>query len=498
MEAKLSVAEFKCYNKAFSAIVRKEESKDAVVPDTFPDISDVLCTEGRLLIRSKDVSAGRVRVELNLSADVLYKGEDGKIYSLNVNLPLSLNGEQENIGEQSFASVRADIVRLDARALNPRKVLIRTEVDAEITVYESSKFSINKGVENDEHIRSRICGRQASFICAVGEKTFALTDEISLPPAAEAAAGIFLSGCSCTVDDVKAVGTKLIVKGRVKCSLYSISSSAELVGFESASDYSQVVEIGCEAGQGLKNIWIIPSGAYCVRQENENRISLELHLVAQYVCRSNTVLEYIDDAYSNRFELQCEKEEKKLEFIDEPLRIRESVRQLFETAGAVSDIVYSALRTEKPLISPSGMKLPLNFSLICKNGEELWCENRRTELNLRLPEGGKNFCVKSLEILDRSFIPVPGGVEMRLDVSAELYARQEEAIGSICSVSYSEEEPLDNSGKPSLTLLRVSEDDELWSLARNNCSSPEAILEANAIDELASAVGKLILIPKTY
>ena len=61
MEAKLSITEYNIFNKIFSTSLRKEESRDAVVPDVLPDISEILCCEGLLLIRSKDVTAGRVR-----------------------------------------------------------------------------------------------------------------------------------------------------------------------------------------------------------------------------------------------------------------------------------------------------------------------------------------------------------------------------------------------------------------------------------------------------
>ncbi|MBR2880535.1 MAG: DUF3794 domain-containing protein, partial [Oscillospiraceae bacterium] len=84
MEAKLGIAEYGIYNKSYSTILRREECRDAVVPDTFPDISEVLSCEGRLLIRSKDVSSGRVRTELNVYSNVFYKGEDGKIHFLDI------------------------------------------------------------------------------------------------------------------------------------------------------------------------------------------------------------------------------------------------------------------------------------------------------------------------------------------------------------------------------------------------------------------------------
>ena len=51
MEAKLKKAEYACWDKSFSLIQRKEESRDAVVPDTQPDIAEVLFCAPTVLIR---------------------------------------------------------------------------------------------------------------------------------------------------------------------------------------------------------------------------------------------------------------------------------------------------------------------------------------------------------------------------------------------------------------------------------------------------------------
>ena len=221
-------------------------------------------------------------------------------------------------------------------------------------------------------------------------------------------------------------------------------------------------------------------------------------MVAQYVCRCNVDIEYIDDVYSNRFNLNQEREEIRLEYVDEPICLRENVKQLFETSGAISDITYSAIRAEKPELKPDGLKLPVNISFICKNGDNIWCENRKAEISLRLPDLERKYLAENAEIEEYSLLPVPGGVELRLLVSAEICEHRDEIINFVSDISYNAEEVIDNSAKPSITLLRVKEYDELWDLARNNCSSPEAILNVNNIENLSSAVGKLILIPKTY
>ncbi len=498
MEAKLKVAEHECFNRALFLHQRKEESRDAVVPDTQPDIAEVLFSGARVLIRSKDVSPGRVRIEAAVPATVLYRGEDGRLWSVELSVPVFFSVEDERIGESSQALARLFLTAVEARALNPRKILLRVELAAEISIYERGAISCTKKVEDGEFIRSRIKSRDVSFISAVAEKTFALTDEVSLPPAAEGAGNVLCLGLESVVEDARAVGTKLIIKGRVKSRLVFLGGEGELCHIEPVTEFSQIVELGREQAVGASLVWLTPSGAYCsISQENEGRIGLEYHMVAQLICREDVSLEFVDEVYSNCYELETKRGCLSLEKLSGEARSRESLRQLYETPRAVREVLYSHVYPGKPSFEQGKMLLSFNLSALCSGPDGLWCERRSGEVSFRLGDTGGEYMVKSAEITDWAMLPLPGGIELRLEAAAEILSGSEIKLDYVESISYDTEKPLDNSALPSLVLLRLRGEDELWNIARENCSCVEAILSANCIEEPSEAVGKLILIPKT-
>lgn len=498
MEAKLKIAELNCYNKSCTYSRTREETRDAVVPDTMPDIAEVLCCVGNLLIRSKDVSAGRVRVEANVQANILYKGEDGAFCAVDVTVPIFISVEDEAVADGSMASAELKLINLEARTLNPRKVLVRAEINACVNVYEGGKLCVTEGAEEDRHIHARVTEREISLVTAITEKTFALADEMSMPPAAEGVKEPMCAGCECSVDEVKCVGTKLIVKGRVKSRLVMINASGEICRLEPVTDFSQIIELGSEAGEGLYHVWLIPSGFYCrVSEENEGRLSFEYHLVAQLIGYGSVRVKFMDDAYSNSYELDCAYEEKTLERVSSLGIFRESQRQLFETARPVSEVLYSSYNVGIPSFNREKMLLPLCFTAVCSAGDDVWCERRSLSLSFRLPERDCEFWLKSAEMSEFVVLPVPGGLEARMEDVAEICCRQSGAHRCVASVSYDENAALDLSDKPSLVLLRPKSGDELWDIARENCSSVEAILAVNGIDGASEAVGRLIIIPKS-
>ena len=133
---------------------------------------------------------------------------------------------------------------------------------------------------------------------------------------------------------------------------------------------------------------------------------------------------------------------------------------------------------------------------LCSGAEGLWCEKRRTQLEFRVPETAGKAELKDVEIREFVLLPVPGGLELRAEAEAEIWNFAVKEITQISAISYDGECKKDNSGKPSIVLVRLREGDELWELARENCSSVEAILCANGISGPEEAIGKLILIPK--
>ena len=77
MELSMKRSGIACCEKVFEYAMPVEQATETVVPDTMPDVERILCTEGMVIIRSKEVSEGRVTVSAGVAATVLYSPEGG-------------------------------------------------------------------------------------------------------------------------------------------------------------------------------------------------------------------------------------------------------------------------------------------------------------------------------------------------------------------------------------------------------------------------------------
>ena len=93
-------------------------------------------------------------------------------------------------------------------------------------------------------------------------------------------------------------------------------------------------------------------------------------------------------------------------------------------------------------------------------------------------------------------MPAGDALELRIPVDMELLLARETQVYMLTSIGYDETGVIDTTQLPSLVLMRP-EGRSLWQLAKEHCSTVEAIISANGIeneDELDPAA--IIMIPR--
>lgn len=499
MEVKLSAAAVDCCRRVYSQTVRKEESMDSVVPDTLPDIGEVLCTTGDVLIRSKDVAAGRLRIEANVPARICCVPEEGGApFLLDVNVPLALAAEDAAIPEGGLCTAELRLAALDTRVLNPRKVSVRAEVEFSVACYECAKRSVCAAPETAEAgIQTREREISFSAVASVTEKTFVLTDELEAPEGV-AAQRIVGQKTRMETEEVRTVGSKLVVKGRAESRLLVLDERGGIAAAEFSTPFSQIIEAERLPDEALVTVAIQPSGTY-YELTAAGRIEMELHLVAQATVRGTETLRCLTDAYSNAFAVESERSAETFSLIRRETVLHGALRAPFPTAEMPAEIVTVCASACAPAVSGGSVTLPLSVLLVWRTAAGSVCAARRSfslETSAELIEG-ERLEIVSAELTEVSAVPSDGGAEVRVAAALHALLRTEETVQCITALRYDETAPLETAARPTLVLLRADSTADLWTIARENCSTVAAIREANRLDEAPEGWSRLLLIPKT-
>ena len=125
-----------CCEKVFEYAMPVEQAAETVVPDTMPDVERILYAEGTVIIRSKEVNEGRVSVSAGVAATVVYSPEGGGApCRVSAAVPVELELDAPGVTQESIPVAMLTLTGIEARMLNPRKLLVRAVISAEVECY---------------------------------------------------------------------------------------------------------------------------------------------------------------------------------------------------------------------------------------------------------------------------------------------------------------------------------------------------------------------------
>ena len=503
MEAMLKSNSYSCYDKVFSQVLHREESQESIVPDRLPDIVSVISAGGPALIRSKDVGEGKIRLEANVPVRVSYYSESGDISCLDVNIPFYLSVENADIPQGGICVVGLTLIEISARIQNPRKLCITASIDIALDCYDKRETVFAESPQEDPcSIHALTHTADVSYVGMVSEKTFVLTDEFLLEEESTPIEEILEQSVRLETGEFQHVGTKLILKGTAFSRILYRSALMAIDTAEFATQFSQIFETEDGQAASTADAVLLLSGAYFdIAPGYDGRtVQMELHAVVQTRAYITDQVPYLAEAYSNRYALSLRRESREICCVRRAVEMRESLREQIDLAPEVTEaVLYHAdvLGTE---VNESALSVRFGLKILAKREDGrcfILSRNASVRFKGDSDSDGAALRISSIRIEDAHMTASGNHAEVRLNVTAVAQIIEEGELTCIQGISYDESAPLDLSNRPSLVIMKASSSDDLWSIARDNCSSVEAIEAANELDRSGAAWEKLILIPRS-
>ena len=512
MDLYLSHEKIRLAKNVLTTSLTQEETIEMIVPDALPDILRVIDTDATLLVRSKDTDAGRVSVSGVAAVTVLYCPEDAPgVRKMTVEIPFTVAAADSEVLQTSKVVSRVSLISADAVIVNPRKFIARIDILAEISCYNDVELAFCADIDAaaDSGIELLHDSFMVNSPVDVKEKSFVISDNVSLPGTAPAIGELLKTRVRLMADEAKVVGNKVIFRGRTNFSLlYNSDDADELCSADLSSEFSQIMELETMSGDGEFDIVLMLTGAYFQSDNmdgSDNRtLNAELHVVAQCVAAEMKSVSYISDAYSTKFELTHEAEMLEIESKSGATRQSAVIRGTLETDSGIARIVSIDASPGIVEYAIEGSDIAVRCSIYvncvyeCDDGQ-IMAISGRFEADSTIDEYSKNHkYAVTAECTGEIYGTVAGnGIELRVPVDFVITESVADSINPISAMSYDDAATLDTSKLPSLMISRVGGEDTLWRLAKRHYSTTELILSANGLeDENDISSQQMLIIPK--
>lgn len=487
----------RCLHVAAWEVQRQEQTQEVKLPEAMPDVGRVLGCWGQPVLRSKEWRSGGMMATGGVMTWTLYAPEDGsEPRCIESWIPIQFKWEFPETEREGNMAVSCMLRSADARTVSARKLMVRVCVNGLGIAMDPSETAGYTPGQVPEDVQLLQKTYPMMLPKEAGEKSFALDEELTLPPSAPAAQKLIRYELRPEIQEQRILGDRLVFRGTAVVHILYRTQEGQFQSWDLEIPFSQFAELGQELGtDSSTQIYLMPTSMEAELDE-EGRIRLKAGLVAQYILWDRIMMDLVEDAYSPQRGIQLQEQ-----MLDLPAMLeerRESCRseQNMPCQGArVVDADYlpdypNARRDGDNLI----LEVPGSFQVLYYDDQgNLQCAAARTESQWTAAVDQDARILASIKSGGTpQIIPSSDGITVKVDAVLDIMTLSGRGIPMVTALEMGElTEP--DPYRPSLILRKVG-NQGLWELAKASGSTVEAIRQANKLEKDPEA-GRLLLIP---
>ena len=484
--------------EAYYGTISQEETGETIVPDSYPDVGQILHAFGSVVLRGKDSRNGSVSISGGIHGGLLYQPEDGSApRALHLYMPFTVRLEHPALTERSLADVDCRIRSADARILNSRKVLLRVSLCGGVTCYEPASQEICR-FENCEDLQLRTVTYPVVRALEYGEKPFPMNEEAELPTGHAPMAELCRYHADLSVQEAKLLGNRGVFKGNVQLKLLYRTEEEELVSWSCQLPFSQYVEFEreYEGEEELETHVVLTDISVEDANGQGRRLLVNLQLLAQCTAVGTETVEVAEDAYSLHHDFVPQWRQVETDGRLDRQMQQETLRA--QVQAPVQSVVDTQVYLGDPTAEREGedivVTVPATANVLYLDHDgQLQGTTVRMEGACRTSAAENCVCRAVARPGGEAFaVPSGDGLEVRCAASVTMDTMSHQSFRTLSGGQMSDE-PVSTSERPSVILRAAGPDDSLWSLAKACCSTTDAICAANGITEEALPEGMLLI-----
>lgn len=478
----------------------REEVSEHQLPESVPEIEQIVSCAGALFVKRKEQSGGKVTVSGVIKACVLYRSaDDGDLHKAEKEIDFSVQKELPAEESEQTVFYRGWIKRIDAKLLGSRKLLIRVNIGSSFRIFSAASVSVSTPSDPPKALqlmKNTYDMRLPSFI---GETEFRINEESTLPETAAGVSNILNSSVSYRVSESKTVGDKVIFKGDVLLHILYMTASGSLHCFDTELPFSQYVELDAEAESDDVRLYLQPMSAEIDTdgQEDSKRLLVSLSVMAQAVVYDKKQVSLIEDAYVTRGKLEAEW--KDLSFPAALDSQSFSVSGELTTAASADRVIDAQVYADCPVLRREENRvrvvLPVFADvLFFDKDHKLQGREIRQEISCDTTVSADALCAASGDIFEQPVcLASYDTLTLRLTAQIRLDSAMGSSLRTLCGAQIDTQK--EKSGlRPSLIAKRAGTE-SVWEIAKACGSTVEAICEANSLSGGVAQEGVILLIP---
>ena len=488
---------------------------DMIVPDSKPDLQEILRCQGNIKLREKRVTDDRISFSGEMEVCVLYRAKNGErpLYAMQASLPLEDFLHIDGLEKDMEVSLETTLEHLDCQIINDRKIGVKAVLGVSAVGERQNHAEILSNVSGEGIECLQGVLRMEQETAALKDR-FTIKEDIALPSSKPEIADVLWETADLTEQDIRAMDGKVMVRGSLRiCMLYcdaegNLGSFCEKIPFSGYLE-DEHIEPKTELTGTLQieEAKLTPT----IDEDGEARqLAADVTIGAALQGRERTEQEILQDAYAPTGTVTLQTEtitypitvgSGKNQFaLKERIHLENDEKPMLRAEEVWGDISLSEARTAVDAVEAEGV-LTIYLLYHCEDDEMPLCMLERgipfgQMMELRSVEEGDDAAVHlRLDDLDFQMLSEQEG-ELRATVTMEAVVTRTETAETVTDMTLEEE-----TAHPPLAgavIYMVQKGDTLWKIAKRYRTTVEDILAINEIEnpDLIYPGQKLLIIKR--
>ena len=480
---------------------RQEETAEAIVPDSWPDIGSILDSYATPVLRGKDVREGNVIISGGIRGGLLYLPEgESALKCLEFYIPFSLKFENPSITERAGVLCDLKVASVDGRIINCRKALLRVEISCSVCICETFELTVRALENPPEQVRIRQSSYEPELLLETAERSFTVSDTLEFSSGNKSVDYFWRIQCTPEIKDKKIVGARAVFRGSVACELLCVSNEKEVCKHQFHIPFSQFCDLNHEYNLDEKVSFVPIVTGFDLEPDSQTDIRkayLNLHLLVQCMVYGKRKLDLIEDAFSTNGTFTPSWDEFQLDTVLDHPEVVQGLR--LKIPSGISNPVDVAVYWGHPFLRKTSdcTQIGANISahVLGYDHDGKVCASVGTHtISWDIPMDEKVSCASEIKLTDVPFVTSGNSeTEVYLELGMQAYCMSKQNMKTIAGGK------LDNVPeelfRPSVILKRVTRGEDLWQIAKLSKANENHIAFANGLDGTFIPDDRVLLIP---
>lgn len=479
------------------------------LPDYCSDIKSIikcfLCPN----INAVQVAGQRLSCCGNVMVRLVYVNDNDKLDAYEQTVELSKFMEAKDLPENAIVTAKAEVQYVNCRAVSQRRANVNANVSIIFCVQTGEKLELPHSTEGSS-VECENETVQMQSLLSQSEKTFDLSETITIPSDKPPIGKILRSSAWAVIDSKKTVANKILVKGNLFIEiLYSSDSSdMEFEKFTHTMPVSQIIELmsidentDCDVSLDVRSLILQTK----TDSKGESKlVEIACKISAFVKALINDEVKIITDCYSTKYDVQAEYALQNFEksiYKDEFERnIKSSIELASQEINQVIDVwcnkASSSVNIEKDLAKGIAT-LALSVIFIDENEKVQYNEkNIDYEFEFKLKDEYENLKTDAKIQIEKIEFSKMGKDKIELKIQARISVDVlENQNKRVCSDIIIDEANVKNEDSSALTVYFSSKGEKVWDIAKKYNTTIKAINEENSLDSSFVEEECMLIIP---